>query len=667
MTNQNPIVVFHNQGVRLGGRLRCLLRALPVALTLMATLPSEARDLTGTPMGSPSDGENSPAYVFDNNFNTYYASTERSHTWVGVDLGAPAVIRRIGYAPRRGMANRMLLGVFEGANEADFSDAVPLYIVAETPADGKLTTVNVRCNRGFRYVRYVGPHDQRCNISEIRLVGNDGEGDDSTFDTLTGLPFISIHTENGREVTSKTTYLSGDYTAVYDGGAQIQQGMLQIRGRGNASWDFPKKPYKIKLDEKQHLMGLSAKARDWTLINNYGDKTLMRNLLAFETSRRMGMAWTPEGVLVDVLVNDEYQGTYQLCDQVEVGGHRVDVARLTPEDNDPDVITGGYLLEMDAYANEEPCHFTSGTYGIPVTIKYPDYLDISKEQKAYIKSAFDEMCKRLSSSKYKEPEVGIASRLDLRSFIQHFLVGEYTGNTDTYWSVNMYKDRDDSLFHVGPVWDFDLAFENDNRTYPVSHVSTYLAQSGLSSAATGVKSFMSRIVNASKDLITEVWTQARYENGLTPETMLGLVDSLAASADASQELNFIRWPILNQRVHQNFQALGSYEKEVEFMKQYVEARFDWMDKKAGIDMKYVEVLPVVADAVGVMMTGRGMVRLSGFAEGSVVQVIDLSGRLLSEAVVTAFDTDIALPEGLCVVIVQQPNGSVSRQKIYVEP
>lgn len=653
--------------MRLDGRLRCLLRALPVALTLMATLPSEARDLTGTPMGSPSDGENAPAYVFDNNFNTYYASTERSHTWVGVDLGAPAVIRRIGYAPRRGMANRMLLGVFEGANEADFSDAVPLYIVAETPADGKLTTVNVRCNRGFRYVRYVGPHDQRCNISEIRLVGNDGEGDDSTFDTLTGLPFISIHTENGREVTSKTTYLSGDYTAVYDGGAQIQQGMLQIRGRGNASWDFPKKPYKIKLDEKQHLMGLSAKARDWTLINNYGDKTLMRNLLAFETSRRMGMAWTPEGVLVDVLVNDEYQGTYQLCDQVEVGGHRVDVARLTPEDNDPDVITGGYLLEMDAYANEEPCHFTSGTYGIPVTIKYPDYLDISKEQKTYIKSAFDEMCKRLSSSKYKEPEVGIASRLDLRSFIQHFLVGEYTGNTDTYWSVNMYKDRDDSLFHVGPVWDFDLAFENDNRTYPVSHVSTYLAQSGLSSAATGVKSFMSRIVNASKDLITEVWTQARYENGLTPETMLGLVDSLAASADASQELNFIRWPILNQRVHQNFQALGSYEKEVEFMKQYVEARFDWMDKKAGIDMKYVEVLPIVADAVGVMMTGRGMVRLSGFAEGSVVQAIDLSGRLLAEAVVTAFDTDIALPEGLCVVIVQQPNGSVSRQKIYVEP
>lgn len=103
------------------------------------------------------------------------------------------------------------------------------------------------------------------------------------------------------------------------------------------------------------------------------------------------------------------------------------------------------------------------------------------------------------------------------------------------------------------------------------------------------------------------------------------------------------------------------------MKQYVEARFDWMDKKAGIDMKYVEVLPVVADAVGVMMTGRGMVRLSGFAEGSVVQVIDLSGRLLAEAVVTAFDTDIALSEGLCVVIVQQPNGSVSRQKIYVEP
>ena len=106
-----------------------------------------------------------------------------------------------------------------------------------------------------------------------------------------------------------------------------------IRERGNYSRNFPKKPYRIKFDSKQHVLDAPAKAKKWTLINNYGDKTLMRNMLAFEISRQLGMPYTPYSKAVDVLLNGEYKGCYQLCDQVEVNKKRVAIDELTPRDN----------------------------------------------------------------------------------------------------------------------------------------------------------------------------------------------------------------------------------------------------------------------------------------------------------------------------------------------
>ena len=139
----------------------------------------------------------------------------------------------------------------------------------------------------------------------------------------------------------------------------------------------------MKFDEKQQLLDAPAKAKKWTLINNYGDKTLMRNILAFELSRRFGLAYTPYCHPVDVVLNGEYRGCYQLCDQIEVNKNRVNITEMEPEDVDLPELSGGYLIEVDAYASTEASHFYS-TLGTPVTIKAPYDEDIVNAQTRYI-------------------------------------------------------------------------------------------------------------------------------------------------------------------------------------------------------------------------------------------------------------------------------------------
>ncbi len=653
-------------------------------LSFCLTLPvrGQMKMLSGTPISSPSvdygSGDNVAANVFDGDFETFYASQDRSYTWVGLDLGKPYVIGKISFAPRTSYANRMVLGVFEGANQPDFSDAIPFYIIEKQPTEKRFNYVDIRCSRGFRYVRYVGPNDVRCNVSEIRFYGSEGEGDDTGLWTPSALPLITIHTTDAREVNSRSTYIDGTYSAIYttkidgsparsSGGTRIQSDTLQIRGRGNASWGFPKKPYRLKLNRARKLMGMSADAKNWTLINNYGDKTLMRNLLAFDVSRRLDMAWTPEGRLVDVIFNGEYKGTYQLCDQVQVHEDRVAVTKMEKTDNYGDFVTGGYLIELDAYASGEPKWFTSNTYRIPITIKYPDSEDITPYQEAYIKNQWNAFERTVSSSNYTNPETGYASMLDVPSFVKHFLVGEYSGNTDTYWSVNVWKDRDDPRFHFGPVWDFDLAFENDNRTHPISSIgNTFIALSSRSSAANGVRSLIPRIINTTKDLQCEEWSRARLDRGLSTEQMLHLVDSLAENADVSQRLNFIRWPILSTYVHQNFQALGSFSAEVESMKSYISYRMDWMDKKVGLDSIYSNVrLPLSPIVKGNVRSGVGGILLEGWPEGTKVTISDVAGSLLTRLVVDDFFVTVPLPSGICVVNLVTPDGSVHHVKAYV--
>lgn len=527
-----------------------------------------------------SETVNTKANLFDGDLETFFASYDRSNTWAGLDLGTPHIITRVGYAPRPTQPSRVVTALIEGANKPDFSDALPIYIIREAAPEYEMTYVDVSCSRGFRYVRYVTPNDKRCNLAELEFYGTEGAGDDSHLYQLTNLPTVVINTDNAADIVSKEVEINSQVYIISGGGTELlADSETAVRGRGNASWDFPKKPYRLKFSQKRSPLGAPAKAKKWTLLSNYGDKTLMRNILAFEVSRRLGLEYTPFCQPVDLILNGEYKGCYQLCDQIEVDENRVDITEMKKSDSSGDNLKGGYLIEVDAYAHTETSMFYT-YYGTPVTIKSPDDEDITYEQSNYISSFYNALESAVFTHNLTDSENGYRKYLDVDSFLRHFIVGEFSGNTDTYWSVYMYKDRTSDQLYVGPVWDYDLAFENDVRTHPINSLDDYIYASRGSVASDAVRKMVDRIVKddpLAHARLIEIWEEAQ-RNGIDVASLLEYVDETAALLDESQSLNFKRWPILNQYVHQNFQALGSYEAEVETVRDYISGRIESLDR-----------------------------------------------------------------------------------------
>jgi len=502
-------------------------------------------------------------------------------TWTGLALEQPCVITAVSWTRTNtsGGSQTVLLGIFEGSNREDFMDALPLAIVD----DETVTYKEVNCSRGFRYVRFVAPKGKSCSGIEVAFYGIEGAGDDSHLSQLTNLPVVSIHTRDNQAPYDKEHEIEAYISIVSNDGQKLLSDTATIRERGNYSRSFPKKPYRIKFAHKHHVLGSPAKARKWTLINNYGDKTLMRNQLAFELSRMMQMPYTPFCAYVDVVLNGDYKGCYQLCDQIEVRPNRVEVAEMTQSDNSGDALTGGYLIEADAYAYEEQSMFWSNN-GTGVTIKYPKEDSITYTQANYIERHYNKM------------EANWRRYLDLNTFMRHFLVGELSGNTDTYWSVYFYKQRSNDTLFVGPVWDFDLAFENDDRTYPINSHSDYIYRT-CGSTTGNLRELVDNIVVKStlnKRILRNLWADLRRA-GLTEMYMTQYIDEQEALLMQSQRLNFLRWPIMNTYVHQNPLLWGSYEAEVDNVRRYMTERFEWMDNKLGFDATTLDIRNEASD------------------------------------------------------------------------
>lgn len=544
--------------------------------------------LEGTPIGSSPE---SAMLAFDGDENTSYLANQASYSWVGLDLGDPHVIKKVEWTAPSNNPGQVLLGVFQGANNEDFSDAVPIALIDNASDSGK----DVDCSRGFRFVRYVGPANSYCNISELQFFGYPGEGNDSRLWQVTNLPTFVINTVDGEIPYDKEHDISSTVIIISENGTDVlEKSETSIRERGNASRQFPKKPWRIKFDKKQNVLDAPAKAKKWTLINNYGDKTLMRNLLAFDIARAFDMDYVPYCAPVDVILNGEYKGCYQLCDQVEINEGRLDIVEMGPEDNEGEALTGGYFVEVDGYADEEPVWFTTSLYKLPITIKSPDDEEITDEQRRYIEDYFNSfealLRNSVSSPQYREV-------FDVPSFIRHMLVNELAGNPDIYWSVNMYKDRTDPKIYTGPVWDFDLAFNNDFRCYPVTQRSGngYLWNTNSIWTATGMQNVARLIISLDPETaadILNIWSSARSD-GLTPEWLESKIDEYGELLARSQRLNFLRWPILSTKVHNNPVALGSYEAECDAIRNFVYSQFHHLDEVIGYPIDDESTVPDV--------------------------------------------------------------------------
>jgi CotH kinase protein/Ricin-type beta-trefoil lectin domain-like/Secretion system C-terminal sorting domain len=394
----------------------------------------------------------------------------------------------------------------------------------------------------------------------------------------TNLPAVYITTDGNVAVTSKEDYLKGRIKIVSSDASEKLDTITEIRGRGNSTWDLPKKPYRIKLDKKYNVFNLPAKAKSWTLLANYADKTLMRNALAFKISNLLGLEFTPSAKFVDLTLNGQFLGNYMLSDQVEVNSKRVNIDELDATVVDTEAITGGYLLEIDGFAASEPVWFTTDK-GLKITVKSPDDDQITSQQLAYIQSYIAGFENRLFSADFKDPTLGYRAKVDTTSLINWYIGCELTGNSDSFWSTYIYKKRSNDKLFFGPMWDYDIAFNNDSR---LGDAANKLMRNYAHNPRTWIEQLYKD--EWFQEAVWKRWTQL-VNNNLETE-LNNFITSTATLLDQSQQLNFSSalWPILNKKVYQEQFLFTTYAAGVDYLKQYVKNRITFLNT----NLKYVE-------------------------------------------------------------------------------
>lgn len=573
-------------------------------------VPASAQNqikLNGTIISdSSASGDNPAIYAFDGDENSYYKSNQSSHAWVGLDLGTQHVITSFRWINKAGTYEMTYYlpwfykrvnmpycyqAVVEGANSPDFCDAIPIYMIISESEVATWQEAKIETTRGFRYVRYVGPNSSYGQICDIEFYGVEGSGNDSKLFQITNLPTVSVHVTNGEDPVNKTDELLAYSSVVSHSGSKIIEDTCTFRLRGNSSMEFEKKPYRLKFSNKQKMPGCDYKAKKWTLIPNLDDKSLMRNVIGFEVNKSVGLEYTPYCHSVDLIVNGEFKGNYQLCDQVEANKNRIDI-----EEIDPAVHTAasqfGWFIEIDKLADREPDgSWFNSVNGIPVTIKSPDSKEINQDFLCDIKTHFDNMEKCVYEGRI-DSVYGYRHYLDMESFERYFIASEFLVNSDAYHSIFLHKHIDDDKFYVGPIWDLNLTLNNDYR-FPDVNKRTRWSYFESSADAGTIRTFLLKMMEYDPAVLQEVknfWATIRQTKAITTERLISVVDSMAMLLQESQYLNFKRWDVLNDKLFFSVNSYGSYQGEVDAIKNVLSGRIDWMDNMLSCTLKDIEII-----------------------------------------------------------------------------
>lgn len=353
--------------------------------------------------------------------------------------------------------------------------------------------------------------------------------------------------------------------------------------RGSSSTQFPKKSYGLELqdeaglDSPASLVGLPADS-DWVLYAPYTDKSLMRDVLAYELSRRMGR-YAPRTRFVELFLNrgntdldmGDYLGVYVVIEKVKISPHRVAVAELEPDDLTEPEISGGYLLKRDRFdANDQV--FTT-TRGVELGIEDPKRTQISATHRNWIRDWLNGMERTLYGSAWRNPASGYTRHLDPGSFIDHHWLVESARNIDGYrLSTYWFKDRGGRL-QMGPAWDYNLTYGNAN----------YLdgwRTNGWYWSAVGDPGYtwFSRLFQDPdfRQQHADRWWELRA-GPFADLAVTELIDGFTSELREAQARNFNRWRILGLYVWPNWYVARTWDDELRWMRTWITHRFAWID------------------------------------------------------------------------------------------
>ena len=371
-------------------------------------------------------------------------------------------------------------------------------------------------------------------------------------DIVEKFPKIEIFTENSQDITSKENYVKGTAKILGRNEDENLTVNLKIRGRGNSTWTFPKKPYQIKFKDKEKVLGM-PEDKKWILLANYTDKTMLRNELAFDISRLSNLAWTPESRFIELVINDEYQGIYQITQKVEESSNRVDIG------------DDGFLLEVDQLDRLDPDDIYFKTSNYLFNIKEPN-LESKDDKYTFIKNYIQLTESVLLGDNFIDPVEGYTKYIDTASFIDWYLINEISKTNDAnfYSSVYMNIVPEEQL-KMGPVWDFDISFGNINYNDNESVEGFWIKQ----------VVWISRLFE-DPNFVADIKSRFNYFYD-NRNTLYNQIKSNCSYLYNSQDENYSKWPTLGIQVWPNYKWFDTYDEEVNYLINWLDSRLEWLN------------------------------------------------------------------------------------------
>lgn len=397
-------------------------------------------------------------------------------------------------------------------SDADASAADAAATAAATPASTTSTTITVR----------------QSTLPSLYL------------DLADGTTLSSIHANKGTKHEGNRVVLTDTANSKYD----LDKTDVEVKGRGNTSWQlYDKKGYQIKFSKKTSVLGMD-KAKKWVLLANSSDPSMVKNKTSFDLSSKLGASFTPNSQFVDLWIEGDYRGTYEVTDKVEIGSSRVDIDDAT-----------GVVSELDTefYRTET---YSTDRWGRQFTLKDPDVEDseaVKGNFDAFI-AKLDKFEEALDSHAEWDTITGLA---DVNSIATYYLINEFTANdestaTSQYWTW----DGGSDTLHMGPSWDFDTSMEAQS-----SPNDYYFYQDRVISALENYQQF--------RQIVTSEYTAHKADFDAAPTDAKKISEQISESAD----MNYMRWNSYNTTVGKNQHIGANYEA-------CAKTTIDWLTARA---------------------------------------------------------------------------------------
>jgi hypothetical protein len=431
-------------------------------------------------------------------------------------------------------------------------------------------------------------------------------------------------------------------------------GHIGIEIRGATSSGYPQKPYNLETrtatgdNNNVALLGMPTE-NDWVLLSNYNDRSLIRNTLAFDLFAQMGN-YSVRTRLAEVFVDSSYKGIYVFGEKIKRDQNRVDIANLLPIDTQGDELTGGYILQQNYWDNNNSFESNFSPIDHPdfdVHFLYhqPKPDELVQVQKDYIASYIDSLETSLYGPDFADTATGFRKYLDLKSFVDYFIINELSRNNDGFKkSVYYHKDKfsNGGKLKAGPVWDFDWAwktlatcslFENNDG----SGWAHLINDCPTDNYSTGwyIRLMQDTAYNNELRCLYDGYRATVLSNA----SINAYIDSVEALVQNAQERHFQKWPILGmsgQAPEVNAIAT-TYPAELDTLKAWIATRLIWLD--ANIPGT---CWPPIVDGISEAMNdaalkcypnpSNGTVQLSGAALGhgpTLIEVYDAAGRIIN--------------------------------------